>query len=72
MSKYVSLFALYLVILVNPGATQAEARPPAARDWPAFMHDNQRSGVTSERLELPPLCTTTREAALLPSDWSCP
>jgi len=46
MSKYVSLFALYLVILVNPGATQAE-------DWPAFMHDNQRSGVTSERLELP-------------------
>ena len=46
MSKYVSLFALYLVILVNPGATQAE-------DWPAFMHDNHRSGVTSERLELP-------------------
>ena len=46
MYKYVSLFALYLVILVNPGATQAE-------DWPAFMHDNHRSGVTSERLELP-------------------
>ncbi len=46
MYKYVSLFALYLVILVNPGATKAD-------DWPAFMHDNHRSGVTSERLELP-------------------
>jgi len=46
MYKYVSLFALYLVILVNPGVTKAE-------DWPAFMHDNHRSGVTSERLELP-------------------
>jgi len=46
MYKYVSLFALYFVILVNPGATQAE-------DWPTFMHDNHRSGVTSEQLELP-------------------
>jgi hypothetical protein len=25
----------------------------AADDWPTFGHDNQRSGVTSERLELP-------------------
>jgi len=46
MYKYVSLFALYFVILVNPGVTQAE-------DWPTFMHDNHRSGVTFEQLELP-------------------
>lgn len=24
-----------------------------AEDWPTYMHDNRRSGVTSERLELP-------------------
>jgi len=44
--KYVSLFALYVVILFNPGAVQAD-------DWPTFMHDNHRSGVTSEQMELP-------------------
>jgi outer membrane protein assembly factor BamB len=47
MYKYVSLFALYFVILINPGPTDAE-------DWPTFMHDKHRSGVTGERLE-PPL-----------------
>ncbi len=46
MYKYISLFALYIVILFNPGATKAD-------DWPTFMHDNHRSGVTSEQLELP-------------------
>ncbi len=46
MYKFISLFALYTVILVNPGATKAD-------DWPTFMHDNHRSGVTSEQLELP-------------------
>ncbi len=26
---------------------------PAAADWPAYRHDNQRSGLTSEQLKLP-------------------
>ena len=47
MYKYISLFILFLVVFVNPGITKAE-------DWPTFMHDNQRSGVTSEQLQ-PPL-----------------
>ena len=46
MNKYVSLFALHFAILIVPGSAQAE-------DWPTFMHDNQRSGVTGERLKLP-------------------
>jgi outer membrane protein assembly factor BamB len=46
MYKYVSLFLLYLVILFIPGTIKAD-------DWPTFMHDNHRSGVTSEQLELP-------------------
>jgi len=46
MYKCVSLFVLYFVILINSGTTKAD-------DWPTFMHDNHRSGVTSERLELP-------------------
>jgi len=46
MNKSVSLFALYFVILVVSESAQAE-------DWPTFMHDNHRSGVTGERLELP-------------------
>ena len=47
MYKYNSLLILSLVIFINPGITEAE-------DWPTFMHDNQRSGVTSEQLQ-PPL-----------------
>jgi outer membrane protein assembly factor BamB len=47
MYKYISLFVLFLVVFGNPGITKAE-------DWPTFMHDNQRSGVTSEQLQ-PPL-----------------
>ncbi|NQT03390.1 MAG: PQQ-binding-like beta-propeller repeat protein [Planctomycetes bacterium] len=47
MYKYISLSVLFFVFLVNSGITKAE-------DWPTFMHDNQRSGVTSEQLQ-PPL-----------------
>jgi outer membrane protein assembly factor BamB len=47
MYKYISLLVLFLAILIKPGITKAE-------DWPTFMHDNQRSGVTSEQLQ-PPL-----------------
>ena len=46
MYKYVSLFTLCSLIFVNPASTKAE-------DWPTFMHDKHRSGVTGERLELP-------------------
>jgi outer membrane protein assembly factor BamB len=46
MYKYISLFVLLLVVFANAGTTKAE-------DWPTFMHDNQRSGVTSEQLRLP-------------------
>jgi outer membrane protein assembly factor BamB len=46
MYKYASLFVIVIAALVNPGSTRAE-------DWPTFMHDRNRSGVTAERLELP-------------------
>ncbi|MHC4116990.1 MAG: outer membrane protein assembly factor BamB family protein [Planctomycetota bacterium] len=46
MYKYASLFAVVIAALVNPGRTRAD-------DWPTFMHDKHRSGVTAERLELP-------------------
>ena len=46
MYKYVSLFTLCSLIFANPASIKAE-------DWPAFMRDKHRSGVTSERLELP-------------------
>jgi len=47
MYKYVSLFFIVLAAFVNP-------EPARAADWPTFMHDRNRSGVTAERLE-PPL-----------------
>jgi outer membrane protein assembly factor BamB len=47
MYKQVSLFILLIAAFVNSGTTRGE-------DWPTFMHDNQRSGVTSEQLQ-PPL-----------------
>jgi len=46
MYKYASLFVIVMAAIVNPGSTRAE-------DWPTFMHDSHRSGVTAERLELP-------------------
>jgi len=46
MHKYVSLLAIVLANLVDPGFIRAE-------DWPTYMHDRNRSGVTAERLELP-------------------
>ena len=49
MYKYVSLFVIALATLVNPGQPES-AR---AEDWPTFMHDRNRSGVTTENLELP-------------------
>jgi len=66
MYKYVSLFTLYFVILFNPGATKAD-------DWPTFMHDNHRSGVTSEQLELPLSESWVFEAAHRPEPaWPLP
>ncbi len=46
MNKNVYLLAFSFAVLVISGSAHAE-------DWPAFMHDNHRSGLTSERLELP-------------------
>ena len=46
MYKYMSLFTLCSLIFANPASTKAE-------DWPTFMRDKYRSGVTSEQLELP-------------------
>jgi len=66
LEAYVSIFTLYFVILVNPGATQAE-------DWPTFMHDNHRSGVTSEQLELPLSESWVFKAAYRPQPaWPLP
>ncbi|MFB0553308.1 MAG: PQQ-binding-like beta-propeller repeat protein, partial [Phycisphaerae bacterium] len=66
MYKYISLFALYIVIILNPGATKAD-------DWPTFMHDNHRSGVTSEQLELPLSESWVFEAAYQPQPaWPLP
>ena len=46
MCRYIFLFVIQFVILLIPGNIKAE-------DWPTFMHDNHRSGVTSEQMELP-------------------
>jgi len=46
MYKYITLFTFCSLICANPASTKAE-------DWPTFMHDKHRSGVTGERLELP-------------------
>ena len=45
MYRYVFLFTFCSVIIINP-AIKAE-------DWPTFMHDKHRSGVTDEQLQLP-------------------
>ena len=45
MYKHVSILVFILATLVNPGSIRAD-------DWPTFMHDNARSGVTSETLVL--------------------
>jgi outer membrane protein assembly factor BamB len=46
MHRYLPLFALFFLIFHNASSLKAE-------DWPTFMHDKHRSGVTDERLELP-------------------
>ncbi len=46
MHKHVALLTVIFAVLANPVVTDAE-------DWPTFMHDRNRSGVTVERLELP-------------------
>ena len=46
MYKYAFLLVIVLAAIVNPVSTWAD-------DWPTFMHDRHRSGVTAERLELP-------------------
>ncbi|MHC4204736.1 MAG: outer membrane protein assembly factor BamB family protein [Planctomycetota bacterium] len=46
MYKYVCLLSLCFLIFANTIDTRAE-------DWPTFMHDKHRSGVTTEKLELP-------------------
>jgi len=46
MYKCASFFVLNLLILAVSG-------PAVAEDWPTYMHDNRRSGVTGERLEVP-------------------
>jgi len=66
MYKYISLSALIFLVLVNPGIIKAE-------DWPTFMHDNQRSGVTSEQLQ-PPLseCWIYKSAHSPQPAWPLP
>ena len=46
MYKYVCLLSLCSLFFANTVTTRAE-------DWPTFMHDKHRSGVTAERLKLP-------------------
>ena len=46
MNKYVCLLSLCSLIFANTTSTRAE-------DWPTFMRDKHRSGVTGEKLELP-------------------
>ncbi|MFH1717186.1 MAG: PQQ-binding-like beta-propeller repeat protein [Planctomycetota bacterium] len=46
MHKYASFLVPYLVIL-------AVSQSAVAEDWPTYMRDNRRSGVTGERLEVP-------------------
>ena len=43
-----SIFHVVLCFAIFTGADLARAE-----DWPMYMHDKQRSGVTAERLELP-------------------
>lgn len=45
MNRYI-VFAFFSVVFIL-------CRPLSAEDWPTFNHDNHRSCVTGERLELP-------------------
>ena len=46
MRKLISVYVLCFTILSTSESVWAE-------DWPTYMHDGQRSGVTGEKLELP-------------------
>jgi outer membrane protein assembly factor BamB len=46
MYRYLSLFTICFLLFHNGSSLKAG-------DWPTFMHDKHRSGVTDERLELP-------------------
>lgn len=46
MMKFVSLFVLCSIILAGAGWVKAD-------DWPTYMHDRHRSGLTAEKLDLP-------------------
>lgn len=48
-------------------------RPAPAEDWPTYRHDNRRSGVTNEKLELPLKLKWTYEGAGQPQTaWPGP
>ncbi len=66
MYKYTCFFVLTVSIFSISG-------PAAAEDWPTYMHDNQRSGVTSERLGMPLSQSWTFETANPPQPaWPPP
>ncbi|MHC4682282.1 MAG: outer membrane protein assembly factor BamB family protein, partial [Planctomycetota bacterium] len=55
---------LLVALLVGPQSAGAE-------DWPAFMHDNHRSGVTGEKLQ-PPLTESWVFEAVRPPEPAWP
>ncbi|MCX5660000.1 MAG: PQQ-binding-like beta-propeller repeat protein [Planctomycetota bacterium] len=52
MHRLLTLFAAILLIHAS-AIVQAAPASPAGNDWPTYMHDNSRSGVTREALPFP-------------------
>ncbi len=65
MRGFTPLAGLCLLIVLE-GLTYGQ-------DWPTYMHDNSRSGVTEAQIELPLECTWTFKALCPPSPaWPAP
>jgi outer membrane protein assembly factor BamB len=62
------LIALCLLLLIAARVDRAQAE-----DWPTYMHDNQRTGVTSESLRPPLALQWVFEPAFAPAKgWALP
>ena len=60
-------------MITGAGGGDGRAGGPSGSDWPTYMHDNNRSGTTEERLSLPLALIWTRDPDRAPAPaWPPP
>jgi outer membrane protein assembly factor BamB len=60
-------FLPLLFLMAGPGVLRAQERPIDSSDWPAYQHDNRRTGATKQELKFPLKLAWTYKARYAPS-----